>query len=73
VRALLSETLRSPAGRRQFRRGELDAASGTVRAVGGPGSHLLSSLARANCLIVLSESAEEHPEGEEVDVWILDR
>jgi molybdopterin molybdotransferase len=73
VRALLSETLRSPAGRRQFRRGELDAASGTVRAVGGPGSHLLSSLARANCLIVLTESAEEHPEGEEVDVWILDR
>jgi molybdopterin molybdotransferase len=73
VRARLSETLRSPAGRRQFRRGELDTASGTVRAVGGPGSHLLSSLARANCLIVLGEAAEEHPEGEEVEVWILDR
>src|SRR5882757_8125956 len=73
VRARLSETLRSPAGRRQFRRGELDTAAGTVSAVGGPGSHLLSSLARANCLIVLNETAEEHSEGEEVDVWILAR
>jgi molybdopterin molybdotransferase len=71
VRVALSETLHSPAGRRQFRRGELDAAAGTVRTVGGPGSHLLSALARANCLIVLDETAEVHPEGTEVDVWVL--
>jgi molybdopterin molybdotransferase len=71
VRAALSETLRSPAGKRQFRRGELDAAAGTVRTVGGPGSHLLSALARANCLIVLDETAEVHAEGTEVDVWVL--
>ncbi|MDT7592192.1 MAG: molybdopterin molybdotransferase [Pseudonocardiales bacterium] len=72
VRAALSETLRSPAGKRQFRRGELDAAAGTVRTVGGPGSHLLSALARANCLIVLDETAEVHAQGTEVDVWVLD-
>src|SRR5882757_4751174 len=68
VRARLAETLHSPPGRRQFRRGELDSATGLARAIGGPGSHLLSALARANCLIVLDESAEIHPAGEEVDV-----
>jgi molybdopterin molybdotransferase len=72
VRAALSETLHSPAGKRQFRRGELDAAAGTVRTVGGPGSHLLSALARADCLIVLDETAEVHAQGTEVDVWVLD-
>jgi molybdopterin molybdotransferase len=72
VRAALSETLHSPAGKRQFRRGELDAAAGTVRTVGGPGSHLLSALARANCLIVLDGTAEVHAQGTEVDVWVLD-
>ncbi|MBO0849202.1 MAG: molybdopterin molybdotransferase MoeA [Pseudonocardia sp.] len=73
VRARLGETLRSPAGRRQFRRGELDTTTGTVRTVGGPGSHLLSALARANCLIVLGEHDQFFPEGVEVDVWPLDR
>jgi molybdopterin molybdotransferase len=73
VRARLGETLRSPAGRRQFRRGDLDATTGTVRTVGGPGSHLLSALARANCLIVLPENDQLHREGAEVDVWTLDR
>jgi molybdopterin molybdotransferase len=77
VRARLDETLASPPGRQQFRRGEFDHATGTVRTVGGPGSHLLSALARANCLIVLpaGEGTEprQHPEGTEVEVWILDR
>jgi molybdopterin molybdotransferase len=73
VRARLGETLRSPAGRRQFRRGELDATTGIVRTVGGPGSHLLSALARANCLIVLPENDQLHREGAEVDVWALDQ
>jgi molybdopterin molybdotransferase len=72
VRAVLSETLHSPVGKRQFRRGEFDSGAGTVRTVGGPGSHLLSALARANCLIVLDEAADVHAKGEEVDVWILD-
>ncbi|MBV9312816.1 MAG: molybdopterin molybdotransferase MoeA [Pseudonocardia sp.] len=69
----LGETLRSPAGKRQFRRGILDTASGTVRAVGSPGSHLLSALARASCFIVLDEDNTEHQAGEETEVWLLDR
>jgi molybdopterin molybdotransferase len=72
VRGRLGETLRSPLGRRQFRRGEFDAATGIARTVGGPGSHLLSALASANCLIALDEAAELHREGDEVEVWLLD-
>jgi molybdopterin molybdotransferase len=72
VQGRLGETLRSPLGRRQFRRGEFDAATGVTRTVGGPGSHLLSALARANCLLVLDEDAELHREGDEVEVWLLD-
>jgi molybdopterin molybdotransferase len=73
VRVRLDETLRSPAGKRQFRRGTLDAVRGTVRTVGGPGSHLLSSMARADCLIALDGEREEHPAGDEVEVWLLER
>ncbi|MGI8816222.1 MAG: molybdopterin molybdotransferase MoeA [Pseudonocardia sp.] len=73
VRVRLGESLRSPAGKRQFRRGTLDAVNGTVRTVGGPGSHLLSALARADCLIVLDGDREEHVEGDEVEVWLLER
>jgi molybdopterin molybdotransferase len=76
VLAKLGETLTSPPGRRQFRRGELDAVTGTVRTVGGPGSHLLSALARADCLIALDHDGPApriHREGTEVSVWLLQR
>ncbi len=73
VRVPLGESLRSPAGKRQFRRGTLDAVAGTVRTVGGPGSHLLSALARADCLIALDGERGEHREGEDVEVWLLER
>jgi molybdopterin molybdotransferase len=76
VRARLDETVTSPPGKRQFRRGELNAVSGTVRTVGGPGSHLLSALARADCLIVLEAGPDgpvTHKKGSEVDVLLLER
>ena len=64
VRARLAEALDSPAGKRQFRRGTVDAVAGTVRALGGPGSHLLSALASADCLIVLPEGMSHVEPGE---------
>jgi len=63
--------LTSPAGRRQFRRGWYDAASGEVRLVGGPGSHLLASLAGSNCLIDVPEATTEIAAGAEVRVLLL--
>ncbi|MFC5137718.1 gephyrin-like molybdotransferase Glp [Actinomycetospora rhizophila] len=72
VRARLAEALDSPAGRRQFRRGRIDAVAGTVAPVGGAGSHLLAALARADCLVVVDEQVTRVEAGETVEVWLLD-
>ncbi|HSK61443.1 MAG TPA: gephyrin-like molybdotransferase Glp [Actinomycetospora sp.] len=72
VRARLAESLDSPAGRRQFRRGRIDAVAGTVSAVGAAGSHLLAALARADCLLVIGEDTTHVDAGETVEVWLLD-
>jgi molybdopterin molybdotransferase len=70
-RAVLTGPARSPAGRRSFLRGTLDAAAGTVAPVSGQGSHQLASLARANALIIVPEAITGLPEGTEVDVLVL--
>ena len=79
VRAVLraDEPLNSPHGKRQFQRGEYEQpgpgeAVGTVRAVGGAGSHLIAALARANALIDIPESSTRVGPGEEVTVLPLD-
>lgn len=72
VVARLAQTVTSPSGRRQFRRGVLDARNGTVAEVGGPPSHLLGSLAKADCLFVVPEETTELVAGAEVSVWLLD-
>ncbi|QWF81608.1 molybdopterin molybdotransferase MoeA [Amycolatopsis sp. CA-230715] len=75
VRARLTESLNSPKGKRQFRRGFYSHAEGEVTGEvgprGGPGSHLLAAFTQANCLIVLGEDVTEAAEGDEVDVLLL--
>lgn len=71
LRLELTETLSSPVGKRQFRRGVIDAVTGTVTPMGGPGSHLLGALAAADCLIVVPEDAVTVPAGSDVEVWLL--
>lgn len=68
LRARLTEPLESPEGKRQFRRGALDRAAGTVALVGGPASHLLAALARADCLIDVPESVTRLQAGDDVVV-----
>ncbi len=72
VTATLGEHWRSPGGRRQFRRGVLDAVRGTVKEVGDPASHLLAALAKAECLVVVPADVTELDEGSPVEVWLLD-
>ena len=75
VSAVVSEPMRSPAGRRQYRRGLLHREDGGgygVRPVGGPGSHLLASMAQSNCLIVIGEAVSEVAEGDRVTVLPLE-
>ncbi|WP_245753199.1 gephyrin-like molybdotransferase Glp [Geodermatophilus ruber] len=68
--ATLTAPLRSPAGKRQFLRGRYDA--GQVSQVGGPGSHLVAHLARANCLVAVPEDVTELPAGAQVDVVLIE-
>ncbi|MEU4795178.1 gephyrin-like molybdotransferase Glp [Streptomyces sp. NPDC023327] len=65
------KALRSPEGRRQFLRGRYDAQAGTVRAVGGSGSHLVAALAQADALIVVPEDTTSVEPGTDVDVVLL--
>jgi molybdopterin molybdotransferase len=75
VRAIVGDSLTSPEGKRQFARGWLSGLPDkpVVRAVGGPGSHLIGNLAHANSLIVLPETVTAVPAGGTVDVMILER
>lgn len=77
VRATLLGALTSPQGKRQFLRGgyvppQEQGGLGSVRPVGGSGSHLVGALARADSLIVLGERETEVADGAEVEVMLLD-
>ena len=69
--AVLTETLASPLGKRQFRRGIFDAAAGTVASSGPPGSHHVRWLATANCLLDIPADATEIPAGSQLQIWDL--
>ncbi|MFI6102313.1 gephyrin-like molybdotransferase Glp [Lentzea sp. NPDC051213] len=75
VSARLLSPLSSTKGRRGFLRGQLlrDADNGEylVQPLGTGGSHLLASLAEANCLIMVDEDVTEISVGEEVLVSFL--
>jgi molybdopterin molybdotransferase len=75
VRARVTESLRSPAGRRSYLRAWLSVEQGayTVRPIGGPGSHLIASLAASNALIVVPDDATEVEAGAAVSVLMLER
>jgi molybdopterin molybdotransferase len=69
--AVLTETLTSPAGKRQFRRGVFDAAAGTAVSHGPPGSHHLQWLVSANCLLDIPADVAEIPAGSQLQIWDL--
>ncbi|GAA4041638.1 molybdopterin molybdotransferase MoeA [Arthrobacter methylotrophus] len=70
LQARLAESLTSPAGKHQVRRGTL-LPGGTVRLEGGVGSHLVHALANSNALIQVPEGVTELDAGAEVEVWML--
>jgi molybdopterin molybdotransferase len=71
ITAELTESLTSPGGKRQFRRGVFDPAAGTVTSYGPPASHHLRWLASANCLLEIDEDVVEVAAGSPVRVWDL--
>lgn len=81
VRARLAEAVTKAPGRRAFLRVSLarepdgertGGAAWVARPSGGQGSHVLSALAAADGLAIVSEDVEGLPAGAEVEVWILD-
>jgi molybdopterin molybdotransferase len=71
ARLVADRELPSPQGRRQFLRGAHDAGAGTVRPVGGAGSHLVAALAHADALIVVPEDVETLAPDADVEVVLL--
>jgi len=71
ITAELTESLTSPGGKRQFRRGVLDPQGRSVTSYGPPASHHLRWLASANCLLEIGEDVVELAAGSPVRVWDL--
>ncbi|MER5429179.1 gephyrin-like molybdotransferase Glp [Streptomyces sp. NPDC002588] len=69
ARLTADKALTSPKGRRQFLRAT--HTDGTVRPVGGAGSHLVAALAHADALIVVPEDVESVDPDTEVEVVLL--
>ncbi len=72
--AVLTQGLRSPAGRRQYARGMLSVVDGrlAVTPVGPQGSHMIGDLAESDALVVVPESVTSLDAGETVSVVPLD-
>lgn len=66
----LSEPVASRQGSTQYRIGRADLDSGTVAPIGGPGSHLVSGLAKADCLIEIPAQAASLPAAAAVSVLL---
>ena len=64
--AVLTESLTSPRGKRQFRRAMLDTADGSVTSYGPPASHHLRWLASANGLLDIPEDVVEAGRGHQL-------
>lgn len=74
VAARTLEPISSPFGRRSFLRGQLlrdDENDYLVHILGGTSTHLLASLAEANCLVLIDEQATDIAVGSEVAVSFL--
>jgi molybdopterin molybdotransferase len=69
--ATLTETISSPPGKRQFRRGVYEPDAGTVASYGPPASHHLRWLATANCLLDIGADVTGIAAGEQVTIWDL--
>jgi molybdopterin molybdotransferase len=72
--AVLTHSLTSPDGRRQYARGTLSIVDGrlAVTPVGAQGSHLIGDLAESDALVVVPESVTSVEAGETVTVVPLD-
>lgn len=70
LRAPLKDGFRKKAGRACFLKAKI-SADRSVAILENQGSHMMSSFAAADCLVVLPEEKEEFEKGEEVEIHLL--
>jgi molybdopterin molybdotransferase len=75
VSAVLTQPIRSPAGKRQFLRVRVGHSGDqwVAEPTGGQGSHMMAGLAAANGLAVIPESATDVAAGSLLTTWLLER
>jgi len=73
LQAKTAETIQKQPGRTEFQRGFVENNKGEliVHSTGGQGSHMLSSMSKANCLIVLEQSSGNIEKGQQVSIQLL--
>lgn len=73
LKATLEEGISKRDGKRHYHRGIARSKEGKlfVRSTGNQSSGVLTSLVKANCLIILDEKQSRFAEGEEVDIELL--
>jgi molybdopterin molybdotransferase len=71
--AILMDGLSKPAGRPEFVRANMQNENGTITVfpIGKRGSHMVSGMARADCLIVFPEERTNLSQGDEVQICVL--
>jgi len=74
LQAKTTEIIKKQPGRTEFQRGFVENKDGEllVHSTGGQGSHMLSSMSKANCLIVLEQSASDIEKGQYVTIQLLE-
>jgi molybdopterin molybdotransferase len=71
--ATIEQEIKKSDGKRHYMRGRVEEKNGSlvVRSTGPQISNILSSLARANCLIIIPEDKELVRTGEKVEIELL--
>ena len=73
LQAKTTDTLYKQPGRKEFQRGFVENINGqlVVSSTGGQGSHMLRSMAEANCFIVLEQETGNINKGQLVTIQLL--
>lgn len=75
LQAITADSIKKQPGRTEFQRGFVENTNGEliVHSTGKQGSHMLSSMSKANCLIVLEKSSGDVEKGQRVIIQLLEK
>lgn len=73
LQATTTANIKKQPGRKEFQRGIAQNVDGKLQVspTGGQGSHMLSSMSKANCFIILDQNSRDISQGEVVNIQLL--